>query len=55
MNGEIELNANITEISNCHLTFWGATKEEEAKLKLKGSCPILNEIVEDTNNPNITL
>ena len=55
LNGEIELNANITEISNCHLTFWGATKEEEAKLKLKGSCPILNEIVEDTNNPNITL
>ena len=55
LNGEIELNANITEISNCHLTFWGANKEEEAKLKLKGSCPILNEIVEDTNNPNITL
>lgn len=55
LNGEIELNANITEISNCHLTFFGATKEEGAKLKLKGSCPILNEIIEDTNNPNITL
>ena len=55
LNGEIELNANITEISNCHLIFWGATKEEGVKLKLKGSCPILKEIIENTNNPNITL
>ena len=55
LRGEIEINANIINISNAYITFYGATKGEGITLKLKGNCPILNEIVLNANNPNITL
>lgn len=57
LSGEMEINANITETTdtyNYYIPFYAAVKGE-AKLKLKGSCPVLNQIVEDANNPNITL
>ena len=54
LRGEIEINANISDISNCYIPFYGATTENGATLKLKGSCPILNEIIEIADNPNIT-
>lgn len=52
LSGEIEINANITDTT--YSIFYGAT-QGEAKLKLKGNCPILSEIVSKANNPNITL
>ena len=55
LKGEIEINANITEISNWYIPFYNATTANGATLKLKGSCPVLSEIVTNANNPNITL
>lgn len=55
LSGEMEIDANITDISSCHLTFLGATKENGITLKLKGTCPVLSELVANTNNPTITL
>lgn len=55
LSGEMEIDANITDISNCYLTSLGATNESGMTLKLKGTCPVLSEIVSTTNNPNITL
>ena len=54
LSGEMEIDANITDVANCSIPFYDATKGE-ARLKLKGSCPVLSEIVSDANNPNITL
>ena len=51
----MEINANITNKSNASGIFSGATTEGGAKLKLKGSCPILDVIVSGASNPNITL
>ena len=55
LSGEMEINANITDISNCNIPFYAAVEEKGAKLKLTGSCPVLSEIVTNANNPNITL
>lgn len=55
LSGEMEINANITNKSNASGIFIGATTEGGAKLKLKGSCPILDVIVSGASNPNITL
>ena len=54
LSGEMEINANITDISNCNIPFFAAV-QGKAKLKLTGSCPVLNEIVKNVENPNITL
>ena len=55
LSGEMKIDANITDISSCHLTFFGATNQNGITLRLKGTCPVLSEIVSNTNNPNITL
>ena len=51
----MKIDANITDISSCYLTFFGATNQNGITLRLKGTCPVLSEIVSNTNNPNITL
>ena len=53
LSGEMEINANITDSSNISNMFGGAVTED--KLKIKGNCPILNIILSQANNPNITL
>ena len=53
LNGTIEINAsNLSSYEEC---FDGVCTNSNKKLKLKGTCPILNEIVTYTNNQNITL
>ena len=53
LNGTIEINSsNLLNYKEC---FDGVCKNSNTKLKLTGTCPILNEIVAYTNNPNITL
>lgn len=54
LSGEMTINANITAENTLGI-FTGATTESGAKLKLKGSCPILDRIVSKASNPNITL
>lgn len=55
LSGEMEINADITDGSKTSGVFIGATTESGRKLKLKGSCPLLNNIVSGASNPNITL
>lgn len=55
LSGEMEINADITDGSKTSGVFSGATTESGRKLKLKGSCPLLNNIVSGASNPNITL
>ena len=55
LSGEMEINANITDLKNASGMFARATTESGAKLKLKGSFPILTQVVSGTSNPNITL
>ena len=64
MQGIIEINANVTgailgeefynniDYFNCLLE---ATTKVGIKLKVTGSCTVLNNIVSNANNPNITL
>lgn len=64
LQGTLEINANVTgkqlgeefynniDYNNCLV---GATNNVGLKLKLTGSCPVLQQIVENANNPNITL
>ena len=64
LQGSIEINANVTgeilgeEYGN-NIDYWHclfeATTNPGISLKVTGSCPILQKIVEDANNPNITL
>lgn len=63
LQGVLEINANVTgkqlgeEFYNnidYHNCLVDATNNEGIKLKLTGSCPVLQQIVENANNPNIT-
>ena len=63
LQGVLEINANVTgkqlgeEFYNnidYHNCLVDATNNEGTKLKLTGSCPVLQQIVENANNPNIT-
>ena len=64
LQGTLEINANVIgkqlgeefgnniDYYNCLLD---ATTNSGLKLKVTGSCPVLQQIVENANNPNITL
>ena len=64
LQGSIEINANVTgkqlgedlynniDYMNC---LFEATTNPGLTLKVTGSCPVLQQIVENANNPNITL
>lgn len=61
INGKIEINANVTgkllenggsDYRNC---FRDACTQENCKIEISGSCSVLEEIVDEANNPNITL
>lgn len=64
LQGEIEINANVTgknlgkewfdniDYNNC---FLNACTDDGLKLKVTGKCTVIDKIVENANNPNITL
>ena len=64
LQGEIEINANVTgkdlgkewfnniDYGNC---FLNACTEDGLKLKVTGTCTVIDKIVENANNPNITV
>ena len=61
LTGNIIINANITgaivedTYNDYEAIFWNAAINEGCNVKLLGSCSVLKQIVELTNNPNITL
>lgn len=64
LQGSIEINANVTgktvQLSegNSFIDYKYAlvnSTQGDLKLKVTGSCPVLDKIVENANNPNITL
>ena len=60
LQGEIIINANLTgAIIGDYVDYtgvlWNACKAEGITLKVLGSCPVLQEIVSNANNPNIKL
>ena len=63
LQGEITINANLTgaivdvenNIKDYQGTLWNACKAEGITLKVVGTCPVLEEIVKNANNSNITL
>ena len=64
LQGSIEINANVTgellgEDYGNNIDYWyclfEATTNPDISLKVTGSCPILQKIVENASNPNITL
>ncbi len=64
LQGEIEINANVTgkdlgkewfnniDYGNC---FLNACTEDGLELKVTGTCTVIDKIVENANNPNITV
>ena len=61
LTGNIVINANITgaiiegTYNDYESIFWNAAVNNGCKVKLSGSCSVLQQIVLSTNNPNITL
>lgn len=63
LQGEIIINANLTgaildeeaNIKDYQGVLWNACMTDGITLKLSGTCPVLQKIVSETNNPNITL
>ena len=63
LQGEITINANLTgnivdvenNVKDYQGVLWNACKTEGITLKVVGTCPVLQKIVSETNNPNITL
>ena len=61
LQGTITINANLTgaliseEEKDYQLIFYKAVTAEGITLELTGSCPVLQEIISYTNNPNIIL
>ena len=59
LQGKIRIDANITgaiienDIKDYTSCLYNACIEPNIKLELSGDCPILNLIIEETNNPNI--
>ena len=61
LNGTITINANLSgaiisgDKNDYYAIFWNSATAEGCEIKLTGTCPMLENIVQNTNRSNITL